>query len=239
MKIKLAIWSILYSLTLSASDPKQIKYANSLWFSDFVKVDLNSKFAFYFDLSLRGSDWAEKWSQQIVRPGVTYKLNDRIGISIGIAYIRQYSGSVVRAEYRPWQQVYFSDNLGRIKIAHRVRTEQRFIQKVVDNKAINEYSYNNRYRYQLNVQIPLNKTQLTENTLYIGFSDEVMINSGREIVYNHFDQNRLSVGLGFKVSDKLNFFVSYTDIFLQKNKGNSFERTNVFALNVYHNFKVN
>ena len=63
-----------------------------------------------------------------------------------------------------------------------------------------------------------------------------MMNSGKEIVYNSFDQNRITAGLGYKVNKHLDISVTYMNDYIKKNKVNTFENNNVLILNFYQNF---
>ena len=226
------------SISVFSEAQKNVTYNNMVWFGDFTKAKLNDKWSIYFDFGFRRTEWLNKWSQVLVRPGITYNLNSNVSATAGVAYFSHYSSNYFRPEYRGWQQLLFSETYGRVKVNHRLRTEQRFNQKVVSNELIYDYNYNNRFRYQLSFQAALNKKQIENNTLYFSISDEVFINSGKEISNNYFDQNRFAVGLGYKLNERLNIQMSYMDIFIQKAKLDSFENNNVLVINVYHNFDL-
>ena len=219
-----------------AQAPRKTTYNNLVWLGDFSKVKLNDKWSIYFDLGLRRTDWLNKWSQTIVRPGLTYTVNENVSITAGVAWFNNYTANYIRPEYRGWEQLLFTETYGRIKVNHRLRAEQRFNQAVVKDQLVNDYKYNNRFRYQLNVQIALNNKSITNKTLYLNLGDEVMVNSGKEISVNYFDQNRLSAGIGYRLNDLFNITVSYMNVFVQKSQVNTFENNNVLVLNLYHNF---
>ena len=202
----------------------------------FQQSKLNDKWSVYFDFGLRRTDWLNKWSQTLVRPGITYTVNVSLSITAGVAWFNNYTSAYVKPEYRGWQQLLFTETYGRIKFNHRLRAEQRFNQAVVKDKLVNDYKYNNRFRYQLNAQIALNKKSIENKTIYLTFADEVMMNSGKEVINNYFDQNRLSAGVGYKLNDLFNITVSYMNVFVQKSQVNAFENNNVLILNLYHNF---
>lgn len=238
---KLFIVFALLSISGFSEAQKKVSYNNLVWFGDFTKAKLNDKWSIYFDFGFRRTEWLNKWSQVLVRPGITYNLNSNVSATAGIAYFSHYSSNYIRPEYRGWQQLLFSDNYGRVKVNHRLRAEQRFNQKVVSNKLVDGYNYNNRFRYQLSFQVALNKKQIENKTVYFSISDEVFFNSGKEISNNYFDQNRFAVGLGYKLNEGLSVQVSYMDVFIQKSKVDSFENNNVLVINIYHNllFKRN
>lgn len=239
MKIKSTILIFMISSSLFALENKEINHFNSFWFSDFTKWNINNKWSLYLDIGLRGNKWVKEWSQQLIRPGLFYQCNSKLNIGGGLAYFKHFSKNNNRNEYRFWQQLLLNHTIGRIKIANRFRLEQRCIQKIIDNKLSNNYSFINRLRYQLALQIPLNSKKLENKTIYAAVSDEIMFNYGKEIVYNYFDQNRFSFGLGYKYNEPLNIVLSYTTIILHKNKPNTFDNTNVILVSVYHNLNNN
>lgn len=233
---KYIILFYLLILTAVSFAQKNVIHNNLVWFGDFTKAKLNDKWSIYFDFGFRRSEWLNKWSQTLVRPGINYHFNKSVCATVGAAYFSHYTTSYIRPEGRGWQQLLFSETYGRIKVNHRLRAEQRFFQKVVSSELVDDYNYNNRFRYQLNLQVPLNKKQIEDNTLYLSISDEVFINSGKEIHNNYFDQNRFAVGLGYKLNERFNIQVSYTNIFVQRAKVDAFEDNNVLVINLYHNF---
>jgi hypothetical protein len=228
-------------MLLAASLPAQVKTEkrnNLVWFGDFSKLKLNEHWSVYFDFGLRRTEWLSKWSQVLIRPGITYSFNENVSFTAGLAYFDHYSAGIVRQEFRGWEQLLFSERIGRLKITHRLRAEQRTNQYVENGLLTETYKYNNRYRYQLGIQLPLNHATLENKTVYLTVSDEAMLNSGHGIVYNYFDQNRAAAGIGFKFNELLNISVSYMNDYIQKNQPGAFENNNVIVLNLYHNFKV-
>lgn len=229
---------VIIFLFLSAElfSQNSIKYSNSLWFSDFTRINFKKNWSVYFDFGLRGSDWADKWSQQLVRPGISYSINEKVNITAGVAYFKHFSGNSFREEFRGWEQLLFTNTIKRIKMNHRLRVEQRYIRSKAEVQTSGIIT--NRYRYMLQFQVPLNHSNIKENTFYVVVSDELMFNSGSTVVYNSFDQNRASIGLGYKLNDLFNAVLSYTDIFLVKNRKDSFEQTNVINLSLFHNIEI-
>lgn len=236
MKRSLVLFYFLLAIDLTGLS--SVTTTNSLWFSDVSKITLNKKWAIHFDFGLRGNDWANRWSQQLIRPGLIFKINEKCSIAIGGAYFKHFSDTYFRSEYRSWEQVVFNSSLGRIAINQRVRIEQRLIQKYMENKLSHEYVYTNRYRYQLQCVVPVNNEKLIDHTLYVLLSDEIMVNSGKTIVYNTFDQNRLAIGIGYKRSDTFTISMSYIAIYNQKNKKSAIDKFNVLSLSLVHNLEI-
>ena len=47
-------------------------------------------------------------------------------------------------------------------------------------------------------------------------SDEILIQFGKEVVYNTFDQNRIFIGIKQTISSKLSFDFGYMNVYQQK-----------------------
>ncbi|MCD8741837.1 DUF2490 domain-containing protein [Mucilaginibacter roseus] len=93
-------------------------------------------------------------------------------------------------ETRLWEQLVVNQFLDRIKIEHRYRIEQRFFEKT---------GYRNRFRYRLNVAIPLNHPKVDPKTWYIALFNEVFLNNKAP----HFERNRFSAALGYQFDKSL------------------------------------
>jgi hypothetical protein len=236
---KSLIYFFICLASYSAAQTKIIKRNNLVWFGDINKITLNDKWTVYFALGLRRTEWLSKWSQVLFRPGITYQLNKNVSLTAGVAWFDHFSGKMEKNEFRGWEQLQFNDAYGRLKLSHRIRVEQRLNQSVSNDRVTENYRYNTRYRYQISAQVPLNKASLEDRTFYIILSDEVMINSGTEIIYNYFDQNRASAGFGYKLNERLNVSVSWMNDYIQRNQPGMFENNNVIVINFYHNFRLN
>lgn len=92
---------------------------------------------------------------------------------------------VTRYETRPFQQVTLTGHIGRTLINHRFRVEERFLNNPDEFKV--------RLRYLLSMRIPLGKT----GQYYGILKNEVRVNATKE---NIFDSNRITAGLGIKIS---------------------------------------
>ncbi len=119
--LKKIILVLCLSLSCFVNAQKSVSDNNLVWFGDFSKFKLNEKWSIYFDFGFRRTDWIEKWSQTLVRPGATYHFNKDVSFTAGIAYFNHYSKSFIRPEFRGWQQLLFTGSSGRIKWNHRLR----------------------------------------------------------------------------------------------------------------------
>ena len=102
-------------------------------------------------------------------------------------------------ENRIYQEALLPQKIGnRVYLSHRFRYEQRFVEN---------QDFRTRYRYNLFINIPLNKSEMKKNTIYTAFYNEVFISGEKNIGNNRkvsiFDRNRLYLGLGYAFSENL------------------------------------
>jgi hypothetical protein len=126
----------------------------------------------------------------------------------------------------------------RLQTQQWIRLEERFIGKVVNDALQDGYNFTWKFRYLLNLMVPLNREFIEPNTLFFAFNDEIHINAGKNITYNYFDQNRLFVGLGYQFSKKLNAQLGYMNLFQQLPVGNQYVNNYVLRLFFFHNLDL-
>jgi len=124
---------------------------------------------------------------------MNYSISTRL--KIGGGYYYRWSNpfeSGYRYEHRFLQQIGYITYIGDRRLAHRFRLEQR----------IRSSSYQNRIRYRLSYDFPLQGERLDPGENYIILKNEIMT------AFNESEadaENRISVGLGWFVSKKYKF----------------------------------
>jgi hypothetical protein len=134
----------------------------------------------------------------LLRTGLNYHFRPNASATFGYAHIGNYEYDSERKspeveEHRIWQQFLTTNTIGRVKLEHRYRLEERFV----------EDDFKMRFRYRLMVFIPLNRPKIEAGALYLGIYDELFINDKR----NFFDRNRLYGGLGYQYANNIHFQV--------------------------------
>jgi hypothetical protein len=105
-------------------------------------------------------------------------------------------------EHRIFQQFTTKQKIGNVKLNHRYRFEQRFI----------ESKFKLRFRYFLSINVPLSK----KNNFYLSAYNEIFLNSESAI----FDRNRLYGGIGYKVNKNIKFELGYMNQFFEHSDRN-------------------
>ncbi|MEO7766050.1 MAG: DUF2490 domain-containing protein, partial [Ferruginibacter sp.] len=134
-------------------------------------------------------------------------------------------------EHRVYQQLQMSSKIGKISLFNRIRNEQRWQEKIVNDKFTHNYKFTDRIRYLLSITIPVFKIPHYPSLV---FADELLIQFGKEIVYNTFDQNRYFIGIKQPVCKSLSFDAGYMMVFQQKASGYQYDKNHTFRLFFYY-----
>lgn len=171
---------------------------------------LGTWYMYFFNTTFKESSWGvqgdiqyRNWNiigdleQLLLRSGVTYKpKNTDIKFTLGYGNITTGtfgSDNSTTTESRIYQEALFPVKFGsRFYTNHRFRYEQRFVEN---------QDFRTRYRYNLFLNIPLNKKSMDSKTLYLALYNELFINGQRKIGGNNtvefFDRNRFYTALGY------------------------------------------
>lgn len=169
----------------------------------------NSSFGIQGDVQYRNFNLIGDLEQMLIRTGLTYTpKNTNVLLTLGIANVKTGKigeGEKSINEIRIYQEIAIPQKIGeRFYINHRFRYEQRF----VDNQ-----DFRTRYRYNVFLNVALNKKTIKKNTLYLALYNEIFLNGesdiGNNLTVGVFDRNRVYGGLGYGLTDKLRLQVGF------------------------------
>ena len=174
------------------------------WYMYFFNTTFkDSSWGIQGDLQYRNWNIAGDLEQLLVRGGITYKpKNTNVKLTLGYGNVTTGSygsDNSTASESRIYQEALFPIQFGkRIYTNHRYRYEQRFV---------DSQDFRTRYRYNLFLNVPLNKAAMEANTLYLALYNEIFINGQRNIGNGKsveiFDRNRFYAALGFMLKKNL------------------------------------
>jgi hypothetical protein len=149
--------------------------------------------------------------QVLLRTGLDYYTKTNNRFTLGYAFVQTYpygEFAVANAfpEHRTWQQFLTTQSFGGARLAHRFRLEQRWLGSTATS-SMQGGRYENRVRYMAKLTVPL--TNEGKVPVFLALYDEVMINFGKEVAYNIFDQNRVYAALGFTLSPAMKLEAGY------------------------------
>ncbi len=240
---------MLYSLLMllvkvAPAQGKQIQSFNQIWFGFFNQTRFSNNWGMWAETQLRTKDkfFSDK-SQGIIRVGLTYYKNDNTKFTAGYAYINHFPADnhadISVPEHRPWQQVQWHSRYNRTRLMQWFRLEERFRHKVKDNDELGDgYNFNFRGRYNFFLTTSLGRKPFSKGSISLIANNEIMVNFGKEIIYNYFDQNRFFVGFSYHTNDHDNLQFGYMNLFQQLTGGNQYRRIHAARLFYFHNLDL-
>ena len=205
MKKSLFLLSICISLFIPKSGNAQLdEEKTGAWYMYFFNTTFKeSSWGVQGDVQYRNWNIAGDLEQLLLRGGITYspkKADIKLTLGYGNVTTGSYgSDTSTSTESRIYQEALFPVQFGnRFYTNHRFRYEQRFVEN---------QDFRTRYRYNLFLNIPLNKSAMDDKTLYIALYNEIFINGQRKIGNGNtveiFDRNRFYLAMGYMIKKGL------------------------------------
>ena len=222
---------------LSQVGVKEVKHINQTWIGLNGNWFLNKHYFIQADMHFRENDFFATNSFFLARAGLGYQFNPNLYISSGYAFLESApinEGFSTRGiENRIYQQFGYNHQLNnKCLITQRIRNEQRWQEVIVNDVKTGAIRFSNRVRYLLGFTIPVFKNTKMPQLVV---SDELLVQFGKDIVYNTFDQNRLLIGIKQKISKSLAYDFGYMDVYQQRTNGYSYIQSNTLRLFLYYN----
>ncbi|RTL57427.1 MAG: DUF2490 domain-containing protein [Sphingobacteriales bacterium] len=224
-------------IDLSAQNKaKEINHQSQSWFSINTKTDIYKKWSVLADVHVRRNHFLADPNFYFVRAALAYNINPHLYVAAGYGHMwvapaiagwKTYSN-----ENRIYQQLQYSSSIGKINLLQRLRNEQRWQQKMVNDKFSGQNRFTDRIRYLLSATIPVFKNKHLPSLV---IADELNIQFGKEVVYNTFDQNRYFIGIKQNINHRLSFDMGYMKVYQQKYSGYQYDSNDTFRLFFYYN----
>lgn len=165
---------------------------------------LNSKWNIHNEVQYRNYNAIGDLEQLLLRTGLGFSFNEgKNNLLLGYGYIlsENYTGiadeKISINEHRIFQQFISKQSIGSVKLNHRYRFEQRFVEK----------DFKMRFRYFLSLNIPFKAS----SRYYFSAYNEIFLNNESAV----FDRNRLYGGIGFQMNKNLKVEVGYMNQFFE------------------------
>jgi hypothetical protein len=164
--------------------------------------DSTHKWGGYIELQSRANTLFNQFFYYETKGGVSYDIAKNYTALIGTGRYITYDFNNLDApptvkEFRMWEQLTVNSFLDRIKMEHRYRAEQRWLNGI----------YRNRFRYRLNLVVPINRKKIEAKTFYISVFDEIFLNNKAP----HFERNRFSAAFGYQFDKSLSIQAGWLD----------------------------
>jgi hypothetical protein len=202
MKLKLSALIIFFFLNSVTAQVEESQ--TGAWFMYFYKHQFNeSQWGVQGDFQYRDWQGIGDMEQLMLRSGLTFTPKDSgVMFTLGYAHITtgQFGeGDTSFGENRIYQEALISQKIGsRFYLTHRFRYEQRFVEN---------HDFRTRYRYNLFLNVPLNKKDLSPKAIYAAFYNELFINGQTDLEDTKtvalFDRNRTYLGMGYVLNPSI------------------------------------
>jgi len=176
------------------------------WLIYIGNKKVNSKFNLHNEIQYRNYDAIGDLEQLLVRTDLGYTFKDNsYNLLLGYGYIvsenyKDENEKYAINEHRIFQQFTSLQTIGSIKIQHRYRFEQRFVER----------DFKQRFRYFVSLNIPLKIKKNTQT--YLSVYNEIFMNTNSPV----FDRNRLYGGIGYNINNNIRVEIGYMNQFFEK-----------------------
>ena len=179
------------------------------WIIYIGSKQINPKWNWHHEVQYRNYDAIGDLEQLLLRTGIGYNLGENnhnlllgYGFIASENYVDDGDDKVSVNEHRIFQQFITSQKLGKSKLTHRYRFEQRFV----------ETDFRMRLRYFLSISIPFKGTEEKPSPWYLSAYNEIFLNTESSV----FDRNRLYGGLGYRLNKAVRFELGYMNQFFEQ-----------------------
>lgn len=193
--ISLFIFITLQS-TLYSQNPSE-DFLGS-WYSYSSSHRLSEQFSLAPHAELRFYEPFSNYNLVVVSLRGNYHINSKSVLGLGYAYLDidtafEFDDRPHLHEHRIIEQYVYNHNFGKIKLQHRGRLEQRFLE------FSNKNELQNRFRYKLSFRYNLNKT------FFLVIYEEPIVNFQDQV----FHENRFYTGIGINILKHAQLQIGY------------------------------
>lgn len=164
-----------------------------IWTQYYNTIKLSDKSEINSDIAYRFTGKINNYKFFLIRTSYAYQVN-RIKLSLGGAYANSFSNKeLTNKEIRIYQEILHTIHF----LANRIRIEEQFF-----NPSIDDCTIRLRYRFLFNFNLKNKK-------LFLNIGNEFFVNSKSNIDSFYFSQNRILIGLNYKIDSTNRFSLTY------------------------------
>lgn len=225
-----------------AQEKKNIDSQSLLWTRYYNQLELNTRWSIHSEFDNRIFISPLDQNLFVLRVQGRYKVLEQMELGAGFTYFSvatqdpDIHSKFNKPEYRIQQDATLKQNLGKINLNQRFQIEERFFQNFDKERLISGSTFFWRFRYR--IQGDYNFWQKKKQFLKAIISDEIMINAGKKVVNNTFDQNRIYAGLQYGINFSLALELGYMNSFQQRSTEVDYFNRNIIRLSIYHKLKI-
>lgn len=238
LKLLFTHFLLLFSVFLSAQTQKNIDKQSILWTRYYNQLTINNNWSIHSELDNRIFLKPVVENLFVCRVQGRYKFNSNFETGAGIAYFSVFTQNPDQdfnfeiPEFRMQQDVIYKVNFNKLILNQRIQVEERFIHNATKTGLVEGTTFSWRFRYRLQAEYPFweEKNQYLKGIVY----DEILLNAGKNIVYNTFDQNRIYAALQYGINKKVAVEVGYLKSFQQRPSGIDYFDRDIIRVSFFH-----
>ncbi|RTZ05362.1 DUF2490 domain-containing protein [Flavobacterium sp. GSP27] len=242
MKTIRIILFLFVSLGCQGQSSKIVDHQSILWTRYYNQLSLNEKWSLHseFDNRLFVKPIAE--NLYVIRVQGRYKINDHLETGVGFAYfsvdtqVPEINFDFEIPEYRGQQDITWKKIIGKVTFHQRFQLEERFIHNASKTDLSPGTSFSWRFRYRLQGDYTFWKKE--KHFVKAILSDEVMVNFGKKIIKNTFDQNRIYIALQYGFNPNIALELGYLNSFQQRSNGIDYFNRNIIRFSILHKIRL-
>ncbi|NJB87752.1 hypothetical protein GGR26_003538 [Lewinella marina] len=227
-----ALLLLLVLLTSAASAQKTVDTQQLGWVRYHLRLPLQGPYALRQELEERAYWFPWRQHQLVSRSVVERRLGRDWNAGLGLTVFRQSLPhdphaviTQTRTEIRPMLELAGLQTLSeKLALHHRYWAELRYFGGGDGGLSFANYRF--RYRLELRYR-PHPDWQLRA-------FDEIMVNAGRQVVLNTFDQNRYGGSLQYQFTKQVGAELGYLRWFQQRSSGHEFYDRHIVRFTLHH-----
>jgi hypothetical protein len=225
----------------NAQTEKNIDHQSLLWTRYYNLLTINNKWSVHTEFDNRIFINPVEKNLYAFRIQGRYKINLEIEIGGGFAYFSvatqnpEINYDFNAPEYRGQQDVTWKKAYSDFTLNQRLQVEERFFQNADKVELLPGTTFFWRFRYRLQGEYSFWKKE--DQFLKAIVYDELMMNGGKNVVKNTFDQNRIYAALHYGVNKNIEVELGYLNSFQKRASGIDYFNRDIIRFTFFH--KIN
>lgn len=242
MTKKLVLLLCLICFGSWAQTEKKIDSQTILWLRYYNQLSLNDKWSLHSEFENRL--FLNPVTENLfgIRSQVRYKLNNTVELGGGVGFTSvatqdpEKTTDFMIPEFRGQQDIVWKNTIGKIQLNQRFQIDERFIRNASKTELLPGTTFNWRFRFRIQAEYEFweKKQQFLKAIIH----DEILINAGKSIVKNTFDQNRIYAAIQYGVNKKIALELGYMNSFQQRASGIDYFNRDFIRLSFIHKLKL-
>jgi hypothetical protein len=233
---------LLVSFIAKAQTEKNIDHQSLLWTRYYNQLTINEEWSIHTEFDNRIFINPTEENLFLFRIQGRYKINNNIEVGTGYSYFSvatqdpEITNDFKIPEHRGQQDITWKEDFGKFTLNQRFQVEERFIHNANKEELLSGSTFYWRFRYRLQGEFSCWKKE--NQYLKAIVNDELMINGGKNVVKNTFDQNRIYAAVQYGVNKNIALELGYLKSFQQRSSGVDYFARDIIRLTLYHKIKL-